>query len=105
MKRKLAGLLLGAAVLLTGGQATAVDEPEALRLLVESLGRVDLMERHPDEKPYGISGSKVREQLSGGERPDARILRPEIADILIEACAFRSSVSSRALSWLARPPA
>ena len=51
----------------------------------ESLGRVDLMERHPDEKPYGISGSKVREQLSSGERPDARILRPEIADILIEA--------------------
>jgi len=51
----------------------------------ESVGRVDLMERHPNEKPYGISGSKVREQLSGGERPDARILRPEIADILIEA--------------------
>ena len=51
----------------------------------ESLGRVDLMERHPDEKPYGISGTKVREQLRGGERPDERILRPEIADILIEA--------------------
>ena len=51
----------------------------------ESLGRVDLMERHPDEKPYGISGTKVREQLRSAERPDARILRPEIADILIEA--------------------
>jgi sulfate adenylyltransferase len=51
----------------------------------ESLGRVDLMERHPDEKPYGISGTKVRDQLRGGERPDVRILRPEIADILIEA--------------------
>jgi len=51
----------------------------------ESLGRVDLMERHPDEKPYGISGTKVREQLRSGERPDPRILRPEIADILIEA--------------------
>ncbi|MCP3986876.1 MAG: sulfate adenylyltransferase [bacterium] len=51
----------------------------------ESLGRVDLMERHPDEKPYGISGTKVREQLRAGEHPDPRILRPEIADILIEA--------------------
>ena len=51
----------------------------------ESLGRVDLTENHPDEKPYGISGTKVREQLKGGERPDARIMRSEIADILIEA--------------------
>ncbi len=51
----------------------------------ESLGRVDLNENHPDEKPYGISGTKVREQLKGGERPDERIMRPEIADILIEA--------------------
>jgi sulfate adenylyltransferase len=51
----------------------------------ESLGRVDLTDHHPDEKPLGISGTKVREQLRGGERPDPRILRPEIADILIEA--------------------
>ena len=51
----------------------------------ESLGRVDLTERHPDEKPYGISGTKVREQLRAGDRPDARIMRPETADILIEA--------------------
>jgi len=51
----------------------------------ESMGRVDLTENHPDEKPYGISGTKVREQLKGGERPDPRIMRPEIADILIEA--------------------
>jgi sulfate adenylyltransferase len=51
----------------------------------ESLGRVDLEERHPDEKPYSISGTKVREQLRTGERPDPRIMRPEIADILIEA--------------------
>ena len=55
----------------------------------ESLGRVDLTENHADEKPYGISGSKVREQLAGGERPDPRIMRPEIADILIDA--YRSS--------------
>ncbi len=41
------------------------------------------MDNHPDEKPVVISGSKVREALTAGERPDPRILRPEIADILI----------------------
>jgi sulfate adenylyltransferase len=51
----------------------------------ETLGRVDLMENHPDEKPYTISGTKVREQLRNGERPDPRIMRPEVADVLIEA--------------------
>ncbi|MGD9762568.1 MAG: sulfate adenylyltransferase [Candidatus Binatia bacterium] len=50
----------------------------------DSAGRVDLMDNHPDEKPVVVSGSKVREALTAGERPDARILRPEIADILIE---------------------
>ncbi|MBW2577566.1 MAG: sulfate adenylyltransferase [Deltaproteobacteria bacterium] len=54
----------------------------------ESLGRVDLTERHPDEKPVMVSGTKVREQLRSGETPDSRIMRPEVAAILIEA--FRS---------------
>ncbi len=49
----------------------------------ESAGRVDLMELHQGEQPMGISGSKIRGLLTNGERPDARILRPEIADILI----------------------
>ena len=51
----------------------------------ESLGRVDLTENHPDEKPVAVSGTKVREQLKLGDRPDSRIMRPETADILIEA--------------------
>jgi len=51
----------------------------------ESIGRVDLTDHHPDEKPYTISGTKVREQLQAGQKPDPRILRPEIAEILIEA--------------------
>ena len=51
----------------------------------ESLGRVDLTERHSDEKPFGISGTKVREQLKAGERPDKRIMRPETSDVLIQA--------------------
>ncbi len=54
----------------------------------ESIGRVDFNEHHPDEKPVTVSGTKVREQLRSGETPDSRIMRPEIAAILIEA--FRS---------------
>ena len=50
-----------------------------------SLGRVDLTERHPDEKPVAVSGTKVREQLRSGQQPDPRIMRPETAEILIEA--------------------
>ena len=51
----------------------------------ESLGRVDLTERHSDEKPFSISGTDVRKQLKSGERPDIRIMRKETADILIDA--------------------
>lgn len=51
----------------------------------ESLGRVDLTDRHPDEKPVTVSGTQVRSQLQAGQHPDPRILRPEIADVLIEA--------------------
>ena len=51
----------------------------------ESLGRVDLTDDHPDEKPVSVSGTKVREQLKSGARPDPRIMRPETADLLIEA--------------------
>jgi sulfate adenylyltransferase len=51
----------------------------------ESLGRVDLTENHPNEKPVTVSGTQVRLQLQSGQRPDPRILRPEVADVLIEA--------------------
>ena len=51
----------------------------------ESLGRVGLTERIPTRSPCAISGTKVREQLAAGERPDPRIMRPEIADVLIDA--------------------
>jgi len=51
----------------------------------ESIGRVDLMDAHPDEKPYFISGSKVREMLTNGEFPPEKIMRPTTARILIEA--------------------
>jgi sulfate adenylyltransferase len=51
----------------------------------ESVGRVDLMERHKGEKPVSVSGTIIREQLKGGERPDERIMRSETADLLISA--------------------
>ncbi len=41
----------------------------------ESLGRVDLMNRHPDEKPVFISGKEVRRMLKAGQQVDPRIMR------------------------------
>ena len=56
----------------------------------ESMNRVDLTENHPGEAPYSISGTKMREQLSTGERPDPRIIRGDVADVLIEAYAKKA---------------
>src|SRR5262245_46214098 len=50
----------------------------------ESVGRVDLVEKHADEKPVSISGREIREQLLAGNLPDPRIMRPETAKILME---------------------
>jgi sulfate adenylyltransferase len=51
----------------------------------DSMGRVDLMKNHPDEKAMFISGSKVRDMLVSGENPPAQIMRPTTAAILIDA--------------------
>ena len=51
----------------------------------ESIGRVDLMENHPDEQPVFISGSQVRDTLSNGEQVDPRIMRPSTSEILSKA--------------------
>ena len=51
----------------------------------ESLGRVDLMEGHPDEQPVFISGKQVREMLLKGEAVDPRIMRPGTSRILSAA--------------------
>ena len=48
----------------------------------ESLGRVDLMENHDEEKPVFISGKDVRKTLLAGEKVDARIMREGTSDIL-----------------------
>ena len=51
----------------------------------DSIGRVDLMENHKDEKPVFISGKQVRETLQKGEQVDPRIMRPSTSQILAEA--------------------
>lgn len=51
----------------------------------ESMGRVDLMEFHPDEKPVFISGKAVRATLQKGEQVDPRIMRPDTSAILAAA--------------------
>ena len=53
----------------------------------DSIGRVDLMENHPDEKPVFISGKEVRRALIEGRPVDPRIMRPSTAEILAEAMA------------------
>ncbi len=53
----------------------------------ESIGRVDLMENHKDEKPLFISGKEVRRSLMAGEPVDARVMRQSTAAILSAAMA------------------
>ena len=51
----------------------------------ESLGRVDLMENHSDEKPVFISGKQVRATLLAGEIVDSRVMRESTSKILAAA--------------------
>jgi sulfate adenylyltransferase len=53
----------------------------------ESLGRVDLMSNHDDEKSVFISGKQVRATLLAGEEVDPRIMRPSTSQILVKAMA------------------
>ncbi len=53
----------------------------------ESIGRVDLMENHKDEKPVFISGKDVRKTLLEGKTVDPRIMRESTSRILAEAMA------------------
>jgi len=51
----------------------------------ESMGRVDLTDNHPGEKPVSISGKDVRKALLEGREVDTRIMRPSTAHILAAA--------------------
>jgi len=57
----------------------------------ESLGRVDLMANHPDEKPVFISGKKVRATLLEGKQVDPRIMRESTSQILVDAMTAKST--------------
>ena len=56
----------------------------------DSVGRVDLMELHKDEKPVFISGKDVRNTLLRGEQVDPRIMRPTTSKILAEAMVTKA---------------
>jgi ATP sulfurylase len=56
---------------LTGGMATTKSSPAG-----------------PEDKIF-LSGTKVREMLSNGQRPPAEFTRPEVADILIDSYAHK----------------
>ena len=49
----------------------------------EELGRVGLVEENKDKTMVSISGTKVREQLMSGQKPDPRIMRPSTAEVLV----------------------
>jgi len=51
----------------------------------ESVGRVDLVDSHPGEKPVSISGKDVRKALLEGREVDPRIMRPSTSHILAAA--------------------
>ena len=53
----------------------------------ESIGRVDLMEFHTNEKPVFISGKDVRKSLQEGRPVDPRIMRESTSEVLIRAMA------------------
>ncbi len=55
----------------------------------ESVGRVDLMENHPNEKPVSISGKEIRAALRENRPVDPRIMRESTAQILAQAMAGR----------------
>jgi sulfate adenylyltransferase len=50
----------------------------------EEIGRVGLVEVNKGNTMASISGTKVREQLVAGEKPDPRIMRPSTAKVLVD---------------------
>ncbi|MDR2345414.1 MAG: sulfate adenylyltransferase [Planctomycetaceae bacterium] len=51
----------------------------------ESIGKVDLMDNHKDEKPVFISGKEIRKTLIEGKEVDPRIMRQSTSRILFDA--------------------
>ena len=68
-----------------GGQLSIEPLKVGFAAYYESMGRVDLMENPPDEKPVFISGKQVREMLQNGDPVDPRIMRETTSEILRRA--------------------
>lgn len=60
----------------------------------EELGRVALVADNKGKKSVSISGTKVRELLNNGEKPDERVMRPSTAEVLIKYYAERNAVKA-----------
>lgn len=60
----------------------------------EELGRVGLVAENKDKKSVSISGTKVREMLNRGEKPDPRVMRPSTADVLIKYYTEKNAVKA-----------
>jgi sulfate adenylyltransferase len=58
----------------------------------EELERVGLIDEYKGLMPFTISGSQIRQILQRGEKPDPRIVRSEVAEILIRY--YKDSQSS-----------
>ncbi|KAA8498477.1 Sulfate adenylyltransferase [Porphyridium purpureum] len=50
----------------------------------EELGRVGLVAENKGKHSVSISGTKIREMLTNGEKPDSRVMRECTAEVLIE---------------------
>ena len=68
-----------------GGELATQPVKVGFAAYYDSIGRVDLTEKHKGEEPFSISGTKIRELLVAGEVPPEKIMRKETAKILSEA--------------------
>lgn len=60
----------------------------------EELGRVGLVAENKGKQSVSISGTKVRELLNNGEKPDERVMRPSTAEVLIKFYAEKSALKA-----------
>ena len=73
-----------------GGELSIKTVNVGFAAFFEELGRVGLVSENKDNTAVTISGTKVREQLTGGQEPDPRIMRPSTAKILVEFYASKA---------------
>jgi len=67
-----------------GGELSISTVNVGFAAFFEEIGRVGLMSENKENTSVFISGTKVREQLVGGEQPDPRIMRESTAKILVD---------------------